>query len=144
MSTKISARGSAGPLTGLEIVGLIQSGADKKATVNDILLLGGAPVGLTEILIDTANAGDTTYVVASGVLTVKIWKLYLIAGDDTTITFKDSTPLNLMGAIPLAQGGEIQFPKDTDPWMTCAAGKGFIINNLNAVQISGRAFITQA
>lgn len=103
-----------------------------------------APNGLTAIVIDTAASGLLTLIAGVAGKTVKLWKLYLRANGATTVTVKDSTPANLMGAMDFADGGDLLLPKDPDPWLTTAVGQGLQLNNSNAVQLSGVALVTQS
>lgn len=107
------------------------------------LITRQAPRGLTEIIVDTASSGDIALISGTAAQIIRIWKLYLRTNGNTTITFLDSTPANLMGAMVSSEGGEILLPMDSDPWMTCTVAKGFTINNSAAVQISGRVLYTK-
>jgi hypothetical protein len=98
---------------------------------------------LTPVVINTASSGDLALVAASGGNKARLYRLILVAGGITNITFK-SAATALSGPIPLPANGSITLDFSGDPWFTTATNEAFNLNNSAAVQISGTAYYTLA
>ena len=99
---------------------------------------------LTLIAISDAAGGDITVVSGVSGQTIRVFRLLLVVSGATDITFKDSTPTSLSGAMPIAANGGIALDFNGDPWYTTAAGKGFIITSSAATQVSGSLWYAQS
>jgi len=98
---------------------------------------------LTSAKFDNAAAsGDTAAVAAASAKVTRVYRLFIVVGGATNITFKDGATA-LTGAIPLAANQSITLDFDGEPWFTCSNNSAFNINSSNAVQVSGRVYYTQ-
>lgn len=101
-----------------------------------------APSGLQEAVINFATSGDHNVVAAVAGQVIKVWRLFLWSNGDQALSIRDgATPL--VGAIDLAQGGQVLLSKESDPWFTCSTNSPFNLNTAQAVQLSGRVYYTQ-
>lgn len=98
----------------------------------------------TVAAINFSASGDNTIIAASGSTTIRIWKLMLVVAGTTSLTIKDSAPTSFSGAMPFTQGGSLVLDFDSEPWYLTAAGKAFVINSSNAVQVSGTVWFSQS
>jgi hypothetical protein len=99
---------------------------------------------LTEASINISSSGDNTIVALSGSTTIRIYAIYFTCAAAVNITFKDSTPTSLTGAMTFGAGGGMVLDPVGRPWFTTAAAKGFIMNLSGAFQVSGRVYYTQS
>lgn len=91
-----------------------------------------------------AAAGDNTVIAASGTTTIRILHYTLLSAGGTSLTFKDGAAA-YSGAIPLVatQGLAFDAPGGIYP-ITLTAGNAWVINNLNAISITGFVLYTQS
>lgn len=101
-----------------------------------------APTGLLETAVNISTPGDHNLIAAVAGQVITVWKLMLRSNGDNTLSIRDGTT-PLMGAIDLAQGGDVTLQKDSDPWFTLAANSPFNLNTTQAVQLSGRVYYRQ-
>ena len=99
---------------------------------------------LLEALIDVATATTTTVVALTSGKRIFVYRVYLRSAGTQTVTFRDSTPTNMMGGLDFAAResltldlGRIQEGRPV-PWFTCAIGTSFQMVTSAAVQVSGR------
>ena len=94
--------------------------------------------------ISFAASGDNVVVAAVAGKLITIVGLSLVVAAATNITFKDGSNL-LSGAYPMTANGSIVFDEKTDfDWFqTTNVANNFIINNSNAVQVSGTVYYIQ-
>ena len=70
---------------------------------------------------------------------IKVYRLFLVVGAATTITFEDgSNPVS--GPISLLASEAIVFDIDGSPWFTTSSGNAFTIGNSGGVQIGGNVY----
>lgn len=96
-----------------------------------------------KLAINAALTGDNILIPA-GLATqgIIVWKLILVVGAATVITFKDGAAAE-SGGIPLVANGSISLPYDGAPWFTAGSGNAFISNsNGTTVQQSGIIWFT--
>ena len=98
---------------------------------------------LSGAAINFAAAGDNTVITGVTDKGIYVYKYFLVVAAATNLTFKDGAT-SLTGAIPLAANEAMVFTFDTRPWYETTLGNDFIINNSNAVQVSGRVYYIQA
>ena len=71
----------------------------------------------------------------------RVYKLFLVVGGTTTITFEDGSTA-LSGGLPLATNGSITLDMDGTPWFTTSRGNAFTIANSGNLQVSGAVYYT--
>lgn len=94
--------------------------------------------------INFSASGDNTIVAGVGGQTVRVFRMFLVAGAPCNLTFKDSTPVSYTGPIPLGKYGSIAFQLEGDPHFVTGSGKAFVINIDAVAQISGKIEYIQA
>ena len=95
---------------------------------------------LNQIAINSAAGGDIIISPAVVQASTKLYRLLLLCGGATNITFKDgSTPLS--GPLPMLANGSIVLDFSGDPWYVGSLDTNFIITSDNAVQVSGTAWV---
>ena len=83
----------------------------------------------------TAIAGATNSI-------FRVYKLFLVVGGTTTITFEDGTT-GVSGGLPMtATNASITLPLDGTPWFTTGRGNAFTIGNSGNLQVSGTVYYT--
>lgn len=96
---------------------------------------------LLEAAIDNAgSSGVFTIIPAAPQLIVRIYRLWLVIAAATVMQFLDG-PQPLDGPFSCET---MVLDLDTYPWFTTMAGNPLNMSSSNAVQISGRAYYTQA
>ncbi len=96
--------------------------------------------------INTASSGDVTIVSGVTGQTVRVLEMVFTAHAATNVTFKDGTTA-LTGPMELtAAGASFNFflVASGAPHFITSKGNGFVINNSNAVQLSGYLLYTQS
>ncbi len=105
--------------------------------------LAGGDKALAGSLVNFAALGDNTVIAAGGTGRVnRVYRLFLVVGGATNITFKRGATA-LSGPIPLSANGAITLDFEAEPWFECADNEAFVINSSAAVQVSGRIYFTQ-
>lgn len=113
------------------------------STGNAQVKLGPAPASLlTPVVIN--GTGSTIQICAgSSGLRVKLYRLLIMVGAATNLTFQDgSTPLS--GPLPFLADGLLTLDLSGDPWYTSSAGNALNIANSADVQVSGTAWYVQS
>lgn len=90
---------------------------------------------LTRATINFSSSGDNTIISADPDNKIFIQRLWLVTGGTTSLTFKDN--LSSPGAIPMIANGALVFDMSDEPWFITAINTPFIINSINAIQVSG-------
>jgi hypothetical protein len=73
---------------------------------------------------------------------IRVYKLFLVVGGTTNITFQDGTTA-LSGPVPLIANGSITLDMDGQAWFTTSVGNAFNIGNSgSSVQVSGTVYYT--
>jgi hypothetical protein len=98
-----------------------------------------------EVTVDLATSGDNVIIAGVAGQTIRVFKLFLVLGGDTLLTFKHGTT-EFDGPLTMFAGGAIVFDEPRPPrhWFKTGTGEDFIINLSNAVQLSGRVYYTQS
>ena len=87
MSVKISQLGTAStPLTGIEIIPIVQSGETKKTTINDLVALAGGGSASSVDSNQIAFGGSPSGLTSSSSFTIDPNDGYLVFGDNSIIT----------------------------------------------------------
>ena len=73
---------------------------------------------------------------------IRVYKLFLVTGGTTTVTFEDGST-GLSGGLPMVANGSITLDMDGQPWFTCSKGNNFTIGNSGNLQVSGTVYYTQ-
>jgi hypothetical protein len=99
----------------------------------------------TPIPISFSASGDNIIVAAVSGKIIRLYRLLLVVGAATSITFFDGTPggTALSGAFPFSAGGSMVLDDSGDAWYMTSPGNALVLNNLNAVQVSGTAWYIQ-
>ena len=93
--------------------------------------------------INFSAAGLNTVIPGIAGQGIWVYRYFLVVASATNLTYFDGAN-QLTGAVPLAANEAMVFTFDTRPWYECDLGNDFIINNSNAVQVSGRVYYIQA
>ena len=105
--------------------------------------IAGGDKALSSAVINFAASGDNTVIAAGGTGKVnRVYRLFLVVGGATNITFKRGATA-LSGPIPLPANGAITLDFEAEPWFECADNEAFLINSSAAVQVSGTIYFTQ-
>lgn len=97
---------------------------------------------LSSLAYTTASSGDIAAVPAVAGQIIRVYRLLLVIGGTTNITFKDGTTA-LTGALPFVVNNQLLLPFDGEPWFTTSQSGQFTINGSQAVQVSGIVYFTQ-
>jgi len=89
------------------------------------------------------NSTAATIAAPSGVTgqIIRVYKIFLVVGGATNITFQDGSTA-LCGALPMLANGAISLPNDGTPWFTTSSGNAFNIANSGGAQVSGIVYYT--
>lgn len=74
---------------------------------------------------------------------VSVYRLFLMVGGDTNLTFQDGVSVNLSGALPLLANGTIALDLSNVPWFQTSFGNDFVLNSTASVQVSGTLYYQQ-
>lgn len=100
----------------------------------------------TVLLTAVVSATATSIVAVTGLAgtRIRVYKLFLVVGGTTNLTFEDASTA-LSGALPMVANGSITLDMDGTPWFSCGAGNNFTIGSSgSAIQVSGTIYYTQA
>lgn len=98
---------------------------------------------LLEDIIDFSGGGDSMIITGSPGTIIRIYKIFFLVAGSTGILIKDNQTA-LVGVLDFSANEGVVLDFDTKPWFTLGAGDSFLLNSSNAVQVSGRAYYTQA
>ena len=95
---------------------------------------------LTDAVINSTSTGDITIVAASAGKEIHVYRLVLVVGAATNLTFKDGASTNLTGAMNMLANGSITLDYDggSKAWFTTTSGNAFVINQSGTAQVSGK------
>lgn len=99
--------------------------------------------------VDVDASGVTVLIPAIVGELIKVYKVFIVLGGNSTVEFEDTAGNVLpsasspMGALPMLANGSIVLDFDTKPWFVTALGLGFAINLGSSVQASGILYYTQ-
>lgn len=94
---------------------------------------------LTSSVLSFSASGDNI-AITRAVGTIKVYRLILVVGAASNLTFKNGAGTSLSGAIPLVANEAIVLTFDGEPWYTTTGTNNFIINSSSAVQVSGTIY----
>lgn len=98
----------------------------------------------TTAVINFSGSGDNDLVSAVANQTVRCFRLFIVVGGITNLTFKNGTTA-LTGPLPMAANGGITLDLiSPEPWFTASAGNALKLNSSNAVQVSGELWFQQS
>ena len=102
------------------------------------------PVDGLGLITAVVSASATSVSAPAGITgsIIRVYKLFLVVGAATNITFEDGTTA-LCGALPLAANGSVTLDLDGQPWFTCSRANNFTIGNSGNLQVSGAVYYTQ-
>lgn len=85
-------------------------------------------------------AGDN--VIVSGQTGKKIlaYRIFVVVGGATDLTFKDGVTTSLTGAIPMVANGSITLDLNNVPWFQTSSGKDLVLTSSQSVQVSGAVY----
>jgi hypothetical protein len=101
--------------------------------------IDGGP--LFQAPINGASATVTVIAATAGTI-FRVYKIWLVTGGPTNLTFEDGTTA-LDGPVPMLSNGSIVLDMDGWPWFTTSVGNAFNILNSGTAQISGTVYYTQ-
>jgi hypothetical protein len=91
----------------------------------------------SSLLKTVINATATATVAGTAGLIIRVYKLFLVVGGTTNITFQDAGTA-LSGPLPMVANGSIVLDMDGTPWFTTSSGNGFLIaSSGSSIQVSG-------
>jgi hypothetical protein len=94
-------------------------------------------------VINFSASGDNTVISAVSGAPINVYGLFFTVAGATNITFKDGTTA-LSGAVVFTSNGSAMTLQINDePYFQCQPGDTFVMNNSNAVQVSGTIYYTQ-
>lgn len=88
-----------------------------------------------------SSSGTVAAVAAVSGYIIRVYKLFLVVGGTSNLTFEDGSTA-LSGPIPLVANGSVVLDNSGTPWFTTSAGNAFNILNSGSVQISGTVYYT--
>ena len=97
---------------------------------------------LSRIAINFSASGDNTIIPADAINRIIIHRLWLVVAAATSLTFKDNLPSP--AAVSMSANGGLTFDATGEPWFITEPNTAFVINQNNAVQVSGEAYYTLA
>lgn len=96
---------------------------------------------LTTLPVNFSASGDN--VLVAGVIgkVIKVWRMFVVADDVTTLIFKDgSSPLSG----PLSGKLRIVLDLNDKPWYQTSPGNDFVVHQSSGIQVGGTLWITQS
>lgn len=99
----------------------------------------GLPLSVSVV---TSTSATVTGVAAITGQIIRVYKMFLVVGGTTNLTFQDGTTA-LSGALPFVANGSIILDNSGTPWFTTSVGNAFNIGNSgSSVQVSGTVYYT--
>src|SRR6266704_1455429 len=90
--------------------------------------------------INFAASGDNTVIAAVTGAPITVFGFFFTVAGATNITFKDGSTA-LSGAVVFTgNGSAMTLQINDEPYFYCAPGDAFVMNNSNAVQVSGTVY----
>lgn len=116
------------------------NGADQilGTSANPIMTNTGAlqtTADLTNVILNTAAAGDTTISTATASQQTRVYRLRLNVAGATTLTIKSGA--TALETITFPGAGFLTYDFSTRPWYTTAANTALVVTNSAAVQVNG-------
>lgn len=92
--------------------------------------------------VNFSSSGDNTVITSPAAGPIKVYGIFLTVAGATNITYKNGTTA-LSGAVVFTGNGSSQTLQiDKDFYFACDPGNNFVMNNSNAVQVSGTVYYT--
>ena len=88
------------------------------------------------------NSSSSTITVVNGIVgrVIQVYRLFLVVGGTTSLTFQDGAGNALSGPLPLLANGSIVLDIDGTPWFNCASGQAFNIANSGSAAVGGTVY----
>ena len=96
---------------------------------------------LQSVIVSSGAGGNIAAPAGQNGVIIRIYRVMLVLGGITNITFQDGSTA-LSGAMPMLANGSFFLPMDGYPHFTTLAGNAFNINSSAAVQVSGTVWFT--
>ena len=96
---------------------------------------------LQSVIVSSSAGGNIPAPAGQNGVIIRIYRVMLVLGGTTNITFQDGSTA-LSGAMPMLANGSFFLPMDGYPHFTTLAGNAFNINSSTAVQVSGTVWFT--
>ncbi len=96
---------------------------------------------LQSAVVSNAGGGDIASPAGIAGTIIRVYRIMLVMGGITNITFKDGSTA-LSGAMPMLANGSFFLPMDGTPHYTTSLGNAFNINSSAGVQVSGTVWFT--
>ena len=90
---------------------------------------------LTSAVVNSSSSSIAAPAAISGMV-IRVYKMFLVVGGITNITFEDGSNA-ISGPLALLANEAIVLDIDGTPWFTTTNGNGFTIANSGSVQVSG-------
>lgn len=98
---------------------------------------------LNHAAISFALAGDNVLISGITQQRIYVYRIFIVVGGNTDITFKDGLFTSLTGAMPMLANGALAFDLSNVPWFQTSSGNDFILNSSASVQVSGAIYYRQ-
>ena len=100
-------------------------------------------VDLKSDAIDFSLLGDHVLVTGISKKRILCFRIFLVIGGDTVLTFKDGPSTNLSGPLPMLANGSLVLDMTNVPWFQTSVTRDFILSSTNSVQVSGMVYYQQ-
>ena len=104
--------------------------------------LGPSDSAVLSVAVVSSSATAIAAIAGGSGSIIRVYKLFLVTGGTTTITFEDGST-TLAGGLPMVANGSITLDLDGQPWFTCTRANNFTIGNSGNLQVSGAVYYTQ-
>jgi hypothetical protein len=99
---------------------------------------------LSSAVVTISTAGTAASPAGATGTFIRVYKLFLVAGGVTNLTFADGAT-TLAGPLPFATNGSITLDMDGTPWFSTSKGNAFNIQSSGTgVTVDGVIYYTQA
>lgn len=92
---------------------------------------------LQSAAINFSTSGGNVLVTGVSKKRVLCYRLLLVVGGATNLTYQDGPSTNLTGAMPMLANGSQIFDLSNLPWFQTSPSNDLVLNSTNAVQVSG-------
>jgi hypothetical protein len=93
--------------------------------------------------IDEASGGDHIIIAGLPGQTIRVFRIFIVLGSDTDVTFKDGATA-LTGPLPMLANGSITLDFTELHWFLTSPGNDFVINTTPNASFAGRVYYTQS
>ncbi len=96
---------------------------------------------LQAVVVDNSGGGNIAAPAGINGEIIRVYRIMLVLGGTTNITFQDGSTA-LSGPMPMLANGSFFLPMDGTPHYTTSAGNAFNINSSAAVEVAGTVWFT--